>query len=467
MIDSTKVHSPTAAQKRDVGHVSAIEVNFDGLVGPTHNYSGLSFGNIASTSNQGLISSPRRAALQGLEKMKFLYDLGIKQAILPPQPRPALDLLRNFYLKPWLTVKHEPVSADLNDEGLVAATYKLNPQLLSAFSSASCMWTANAATVSPSADTADGRLHLTVANLASGLHRSIEAGFTYSVLKQIFSDADRFAVHEAIDSRHGDEGAANHCRLAASHGASGIELFVYGATKDLTPTKFPARQSLTASMLVAEQHQLNPDKCIFVQQNPVAIDAGVFHNDVISVSNANVFIYHEDAFVDTERVISILKEKYASGDLHLLKASRSDLSLEDAVKSYIYNSQLLSLANGEMLLVAPLEARENPNAYKYIHKIIAADNPVMRVEFLDLRESMRNGGGPACLRLRVVMSEPEMAAMKQSVVLTDSLYKELKEFISQSYREELSPQDLGDIKFINESIEVCSGLYEILGLIKV
>ncbi len=444
---------------RSVATKQSTEVNFDGLVGPTHNYSGLAFGNVASMGNQGLVSSPRRAALQGLEKMKFLHDLGIKQAILPPQPRPALDLLRR-HCQLSLPLEGEALQS-ISDEQLVGYCYKNYPQLLSAFSSASCMWTANAATVSPSADTADGRLHLTVANLASSLHRSIEAGFTYSVLKQIFSNADHFAVHEAIDSHYGDEGAANHCRLATSHGASGIELFVYGSG-DTKPSKYPARQSLTASMLVAEQHQLNLDKCIFVQQNPIAIDAGVFHNDVISVSNANVFMYHEDAFVDTERVIGILKEKYGSGDLYLLRSS--DLSFDDAVKSYIYNSQLLSLTNGEMLLVAPLEARENSNAYKYIQKIISDDNPVTRVEFLDLRESMRNGGGPACLRLRVVMSELEMAAMKQSVIFTSDLYEQLKELISLNYREELSPGDLGDMKFIKEAQEAVRLVHLILGL---
>ena len=41
------------------------EINFDGLVGPSHNYAGLSIGNLASTRNAGQLSQPRRAALEG------------------------------------------------------------------------------------------------------------------------------------------------------------------------------------------------------------------------------------------------------------------------------------------------------------------------------------------------------------------------------------------------------------------
>jgi len=450
---------------------SACEVNFDGLVGPTHNYSGLAFGNVASMGNKGLVSSPRRAALQGLTKMKFLHDLGLKQAILPPQPRPALSELRDAV---GIASPSGLAMTDVTDDELLRLVSKSAPQLLSASYSASSMWTANAATVSPSADTADGRLHFTIANLISSKHRAIEAAYTCNIFKQIFADEKYFAIHPAVGmDRHaagaarddgktyGDEGAANHCRFATNHGASGIELFVYGSR---AAKRYPARQSLTASMLVAEQHGLRPERCIFAEQSAQAIDAGVFHNDVISVANERVFLYHEAAFTDTERVIAELRDKWSGSELYLIKASDEDLSLDDAVRSYLYNSQLITMANGEMLLVAPLEARENPNTYNHIQKIISADNPISRVEFMDLRESMRNGGGPACLRLRVVMTDTELAAMQQSVLFTDRLYAELKACVESSYREELSPDDLLDLKFSREALDVCAEIYKILGL---
>ena len=92
------------------------------------------------------------------------------------------------------------------------------------------MWVANAATVSPSADTADGRVHFTPANLVSHFHRSIEAPTTTRVLRAIFADKTHFAVHDPLPAapQLGDEGAANHTRLAGADGAPGVEFFVYG-----------------------------------------------------------------------------------------------------------------------------------------------------------------------------------------------------------------------------------------------
>ncbi|EGF31557.1 Succinylarginine dihydrolase, partial [Oxalobacteraceae bacterium IMCC9480] len=58
----------------------AREFNFDGLVGPSHNYAGLSFGNVASFNNVKSVSSPKQAALQGLAKMRALAARGFAQA---------------------------------------------------------------------------------------------------------------------------------------------------------------------------------------------------------------------------------------------------------------------------------------------------------------------------------------------------------------------------------------------------
>ncbi|TWY25023.1 N-succinylarginine dihydrolase, partial [Serratia marcescens] len=131
--------------------MSGYEVNFDGLVGPTHHYAGLSFGNEASTQHQNSVSNPKLAAKQGLLKMKALADLGFQQGVLPPQERPHLPMLRRLGFSG-------------SDEAVLAQAMRQSPRLLSALSSASCMWTANAATVSPSADSADGKVHFTAAN---------------------------------------------------------------------------------------------------------------------------------------------------------------------------------------------------------------------------------------------------------------------------------------------------------------
>ena len=195
----------------------AHEVNFDGLIGPSHNYGGLSDGNLASAANAGDIANPREAALQGLEKMRMLIAHGLVQGVLPPLPRPNFDLL---------------VSAGFGgtDAQIIEAASRTAPGLLKAAYSASSMWSANAATVSPSADTRDGRLHLTTANLSTMLHRAQEHPDTTASLISIFSNDEKFAVHGALPMHpdFSDEGAANHVRLCSSHGEEGVELFVYG-----------------------------------------------------------------------------------------------------------------------------------------------------------------------------------------------------------------------------------------------
>src|SRR5687768_11173563 len=181
--------------------MKAYEVNFDGLVGPTHNYAGLSYGNVASMSHKRSVSSPRQAALQGLAKMKFLADLGVKQAVLPPHPRPDIAALRR-------------IGFTGSDADVLAKVQREDPVLLAAVSSSSSMWAANAATVSPSADTSDGRMHFTPANLVSLFHRSLEAPTTAAVLRAIFNDEKHFAHHPPLPAtmHFSDEGAANHTR---------------------------------------------------------------------------------------------------------------------------------------------------------------------------------------------------------------------------------------------------------------
>ena len=183
-----------------------VEINFDGIVGPSHNYSGLSLGNLASTTNKGMIAYPRAAALQGIDKMRHNLGLGLAQGLLLPHRRPN---------RIWL-------------ESLGTSIEEVPDTLRPAAFSASAMWAANAATVSPAPDTADGRCHLTVANLRTMAHRSHEWPATLAQLELAFADERHFAVHAPVPAAFGDEGAANHMRLSPSHGETGVEIFVYG-----------------------------------------------------------------------------------------------------------------------------------------------------------------------------------------------------------------------------------------------
>ena len=425
------------------------EFNFDGLIGPTHNFAGLSYGNIASTKHRKQSSSPQQAALQGLAKMKTLADQGIGQAILPPLRRPRLEFLRELGYQGA-------------NEKLLAQLESIDPILLATCFSASSMWTANAATVSPSNDCSDGRLHLTTANLSSTLHRSIEHPSTSRLLQFIFNDSQHFAVHPAMPSQAGlrDEGAANHtrlCPLGFQNSTGGLEIFVYGANpldqNSTAPKTFPARQTKLASESIARLHQLNADDTFFLQQHPTAIAAGVFHNDVISVGNQNVLLCQELSFVDQTNQLQKIRDRFHTKfqqPLHVIEFSAAELPLSSVVSSYFFNSQLVTRPDGKMTIVSPVECQETKSAQQCIDRLIQEDNPVDQVQFMDLRQSMNNGGGPACLRLRVALTEAEIGAVHPGIIFTDKLYDQLVDWVKRHYRYRLSSTDLCDPKLAEE-----------------
>lgn len=437
---------------------SAHEYNFDGLVGPTHNYGGLSMGNLASMTNLGSVSNPKAAALQGLVKMRRLMDVGLPQAILPPHERPHLPTLRRLGFTG-------------SDADMLAAAWRTSPTLVANISSASAMWTANAATVSPSADTRDRRVHLTPANLSAMFHRSLEAETTGRILRAIFADPDHFAVHDPVPggAALGDEGAANHGRLCTDHGVPGLELFVYGQSgfeKESGTARFRPRQSREASEAVIRTHGLTPAHALLIQQSAKAIDAGAFHNDVVAVANGPALLFHEDAFEDRDGTLDAIRRKADPLEINpvFMMVSKDDVSLEDAIGSYLFNSQLITKPGSGMLLVLPLEAHENPRTDAAVQRLIDGDNPVDEALFLDLRQSMRNGGGPACLRLRVVLDDAQTAALGANVILNDALADALEAWINRHYRDRLAPDDLRDPALIDEGRTALDGLSQILKL---
>ncbi|HEY0843724.1 MAG TPA: N-succinylarginine dihydrolase, partial [Noviherbaspirillum sp.] len=336
--------------------------------------------------------------------------------------------------------------------------------------SASPMWTANAATVSPSADTHDARVHFTVANLNNKLHRSYEHTQTARTLRAIFKDDRHFTVHDALPSTpaFGDEGAANHTRLCASHASPGVEMFVYGRVEfhpdAPAPRRYPARQTREASEAVARLHGLQAERTVFVQQDPATIDKGVFHNDVIAVGNGNVLFYHQHAFVDEGAALASLRRAMAhtGAELQAVRVDAADVPVADAVASYLFNSQLLSKPDGRMVLLVPQECREIPSVAKYLENLIASNGTIDELISFDLRQSMRNGGGPACLRLRVALTDAEAAAMHQGVVMTEALYARLVAWVEKHYRDRLAPADLADPSL---AIEIHAALDELTGVL--
>ena len=436
--------------------MKSYEVNFDGLIGPTHNYGGLSHGNIASANNAMRVSQPKKAALQSLQKMQYLRSLGLQQGVLLPQQRPHIPTLR-------------ALGFGGSDKQIIEQASNTAPELLASCYSASCMWTANAATVSPSADSKDGKTHFTAANLNSMFHRSIEHPITGKLLQAIFANQQHFEHHTALPagSHFGDEGAANHNRFAPNYGDRGVQLFVFGRyafrSNTVAPAKFPSRQTYEASLAISRLHQVDEERVVFAQQNPRIIDAGAFHNDVVSVSNLNTFFMHEEAFVDKNAMQAELQAKFGDQPLHFIEVPTEMVSLESAVKSYLFNSQLIQLDDG-MALILPEESRENTEVYAYLQWLETQDTPIKHINFVDVRQSMQNGGGPACLRLRVALNDDELNAVNPKFLMTDGLFDELSAWVNKHYRDQIAPEDLSDPSLAQESFTALDELTTIFDL---
>ena len=387
------------------------EINFDGIVGPSHNYAGLSLGNLAATAHSGDVSYPRAAALQGLAKMRHNLALGLAQGFFLPLPRPNPSYLARL-------------GADEQaDRALTAAAW-----------SASSMWTANAATVSPAPDTRDGRCHLTPANLVTMPHRAQEWPDTARQLALAFADSAHFALHEPVPPSFGDEGAANHMRLCEEHGSPGVEVFVYGRAGG----PFPARQHEQASRAVARLHGLDLARTVFIEQNPAAIAAGAFHNDVVAVANGRVLFTHAEAFADQARAYDAIRAAFPQ--LEVVEVPSSAVTLAEAVRTYLFNAQLVTLSAGEMALIVPSECTESTAVSSWLDAMLAGNGPIRRVLPVDVRQSMANGGGPACLRLRVV-ADP--MTVDPRFLLDEGRADRLEQVIARAWPEQIDPADLG------------------------
>jgi len=434
--------------------ISAVEANADGLIGPTHSYAGLSPGNLASSLNKGEASNPRAAVLQGLDKMKTLADLGLPQFVLPPHERPNIPFLRTLGFAG-------------SDAQVLERAWRSATSFAAAACSASPMWAANAATVTPSADAADGRVHFTPANLHTNLHRSLEHRQTKRALDALFPDASRFAVHDALPAvaHLADEGAANHVRLCAEHGGRGVNLLVWGREAfEPWDGPFPARQTREASEAIVRRHEAG--RPVLAQQSRAAIAGGTFHNDVVCVGALDTLFFHELAFEDTAATQAAIR-RAADGLFEpiFVEVSSADLPLADAISSYLFNSMLIQVPGEDRLtLICPTETRDNPRSHAVAQALAASNGPIGQVQYVDVRQSMRNGGGPACLRLRVVLTEAELAATNPAMRLTDDLHARLSDWAGRWYRDELRPADLADPDLLTESRSALDELTTILNL---
>jgi succinylarginine dihydrolase len=198
---------------------------------------------------------------------------------------------------------------------------------------------------------------------------------------------------------------------------------------------------------------------LLVQQQARAIDAGAFHNDVVLVNAGERLLLHEYALVEQERILSSLRQSLPT--LRIFQVAQRDLSLRQAVKSYLFNSQLLHSSQGYVLL-APLQSSQGPAA-RIIRRLVE-EGFVDHVVFQDLEQSMAGGGGPACLRLRLPLTAQEMASIPPGILLNTTTLQRLQAWVTRYYRDALHPADLADPQLLQEAYEALDALTQLLAL---
>ncbi len=184
---------------------------------------------------------------------------------------------------------------------------------------------------------------------------------------------------------------------------------------------------------------------------------------MIAVGSGSLLLCHEQAYVDQAHVLDALAQSIGDS-FEAIVVPDAALTVDDAVSTYLFNSQLLPRADGRFMLVAPADIRDNPRVSAYVDALIASGGPIAEVLTFDLRQSMRNGGGPACIRLRVPLTAEERAAVSARVFVDDALADELEAWIRRNYRDRLSPADLADPSLLDESRRALDELTRMLRL---
>jgi succinylarginine dihydrolase len=438
------------------------EFNIDGLIGPTHHFGGLGVGNVASETNRNKIAHPKAAALEGLSKMRKLHELGIPQFYLPPPVRPNCR---------WM----EAMGFRTNDPSDWRHCASQFPSLFSSSLSSSFMWMANAATCSSSVDTIDGLGRIVIANLAASLHRGQENLERHAQLRRLFQHVSTIEVIEALPSLVPlrDEGAANGMRFWNPTNHQGIYVFAFGernsnTTQTATPAKesvhphvYPSRQTSLASQLVARSLRIRDSRSLFVQQHPKAIDAGVFHNDVIATSHENFLFVHESAYVDQCNQLDRISETFRNqcgGKLGILVVTEEELSLSEAVSTYLFNSQIVTRSDGSWCMLCPIECLNSPAAVQVLRRVQHQESRLGAIEFVSLKESMANGGGPACLRLRAYASDADIERIPFGARIHDDSLAFLERVITSEYPDSVHLDDFLDLTLVNHGIRISEAI---------
>ena len=169
-------------------------------------------------------------------------------------------------------------------------------------------------------------------------------------------------------------------------------------------------------------------------------------------------LIHERAWENQAATLHRIRARVP--DLRVFQVSSRDLSLEQAVTSYLFNSQLLETSDG-WLLNAPIECADG--AARMVVDRLERDGFVDRVRFNDLRQSMDGGGGPACLRLRLPLTEDEFRLLPETLMMTEERVEKLRSWVKKWYPSILRIEDLADAGFARRARKCSQALVEVLG----
>ncbi len=421
------------------------QIFVDGIIGPTYHYGGMAVGNVLSQAHKHQESYPKKAALEGLEKMNQVRQLGCLQYVLPPLCKDVDRLLSLWGYE----------QGDMTSR-LKALGYA-HPYYLSALFSGASAWVANSCHITPSCDALDGICHITPANLVSCFHRHLDVDGYRDFLHQLFLNDELFQIYDPLPVVYTDEGMANTIRLSGGN-ELGLYLHVYGKTLSQRFTRtFPARQTKEAFDRICYTHKRQDS--MDIQQSPFAIDAGVFHNDVIAFGSHNLLVLHEHAFDNQVDVLNSITDRYQSkyGEpLHVYEVSNEVLSLDEAVHTYFFNSQLILVEKNTFHLLIPSRAMSHSGVKKSLKRLSKLKGLSITVHEVSCEESIKNGGGPACLRFFSVLNKAEHKAINSKFLLTDEMYEQWFQFIQTHYPDTLSFDDLKDFSVMKPLLDLFS-----------
>jgi len=114
-----------------------------------------------------------------------------------------------------------------------------------------------------------------------------------------------------------------------------------------------------------------------------------------------------------------------------------------------------------MTLVVPSECQDNQPVWNWLQQMLAGNGPIRHVKVVDVRQSMANGGGPACLRLRVV-ADP--ATVDPRFMLDDAKAEAMEKVVAEFWPEQINPADIGSESLAATIRTARAQMLDLLGL---